>query len=270
MSVILKDIMSLMEEIAPARFKESYDNVGLMLGDKNAAIKSVLVTLDCTLEVIQEAIDKDCDLIVSHHPILFLKPSNINEDTLVGKKLRMLIKNDINVFSSHTNLDSVKGGMNDIVMTLLKYEDAEIMEVNGEDKKGNAVGVGRIYEFKEEKSLGEVIEDCKSAFECQHLRYAGELDWGIKKVAVVNGSGQDYFSLAKKLGADCIITGDTSYHYVSDYKEEKIAIIDAGHFDTEWPAMKYFGKEFEKIIKAKGLELDVKISEKNRNPYTFI
>lgn len=270
MSVILKDIMDIMENIAPAKFKESYDNVGLMLGDKNASISSVLFTLDCTLEVIKEAIEKNCELIIAHHPILFLKPSNINEDTLIGKKLRMLIKNDINVYASHTNLDSVKNGLNDIVMKLLKYEAAEIMEVSGEDKNGDAVGVGRIYKLPKAKSLKEVIEDCQKAFGMQHLRYSGEPDWEITKAAVINGSGEDYFSLAKKMGADCIITGDTSYHHVSDFFEEKIAVIDAGHFDTEWPAMKYFGREFEKIAKERAMDLKVLISEKNKNPYKFL
>ena len=128
MTLKVRDIDKIMEEYAPARFKESYDNVGLMVGDKECEVTSILVALDCTLEVIEEAKKKGCNVILTHHPLLFKKPTNITTDTLLGRKILELIKNDINVYSSHTNLDSVKGGINDIIMEFLGFENYYIIE----------------------------------------------------------------------------------------------------------------------------------------------
>lgn len=109
-------LIKIMETIAPPNLKESYDNVGLMVGDREADVAKILVALDCTLEVIEEAKALGADLILSHHPLLFRKPSTITTDTLLGRKIIELIKNDIALYSSHTNWDSVSAG---IMMSLL-------------------------------------------------------------------------------------------------------------------------------------------------------
>ncbi len=101
------------------------------------------------------------------------------------------------------------------------------------------------------------------------LRYSGEDSLKIKKVAIINGSGQDYFNKAKSLGADCVITGDTTYHYVSDLIEEKIAVIDAGHFHTEWPALQCFYKWLKNRIEKMGFKNDVLLAESNFSPYKY-
>lgn len=270
MSLIIKDIDKIMEQHAPARFKESYDNVGLMLGDKESEITSILVALDCTLDVIQEAKKKDCNLILTHHPLLFKKPTNITTDTLLGKKIIELIKSNINVYSSHTNLDSVKGGINELIMEIIgfnKYYTISPSERGNDNDR--TTGIGRIAEFDEAITLEEMCEKVKESLNIPFLRYSGDDSMKIKKVAVINGSGQDYFNVARRLGADCIVTGDTTYHYVSDFNEEGIGIIDAGHFDTEWPAMKFIAKWLKGILETKGFDNLVLVSEASRNPYKY-
>src|SRR5665647_357470 len=124
----VKDIEAIMEEYAPQVLKEDYDNVGLMVGDKEAIVTKILVALDCTMDVIREAKDKECNFILNHHPLLFVKPKTITMDTLVGKKIIELIRNDINVYASHTNLDSAQGGLNDIVTEILGFNKYKIIE----------------------------------------------------------------------------------------------------------------------------------------------
>lgn len=270
MTLKVKDIDRIMEEHAPARFKESYDNVGLMIGDKEAKVTSVLVALDCTLEVIEEAKNKGCNLILTHHPLLFRKPSNITMDTLLGRKILEIIKSNINVYSSHTNLDSVKGGINDIIMELLGFSNYSTIELS--DRRGdndNSTGIGRIATLSEPIILAEMCDRIKKYLNIPFLRYSGEDSSKIRKIAVINGSGQDYFNAAKRLGADCIITGDTTYHYVSDFNEEGVSIIDAGHFATEWPAMKVIAKWLKNSLENKGFKNSVFESEFSKNPYKY-
>ncbi|MCY6484234.1 Nif3-like dinuclear metal center hexameric protein [Clostridium aestuarii] len=268
MSLMVRDIKNIMEKIAPIKLKEDYDNVGLMVGDLNSEVTSVLVALDCTLKVIEEAKQKKCNLIFTHHPLLFRKPSAITTDTLIGKKIIELIKNDISLYSSHTNLDSVKGGINDIIMKILEFENFEIIDpVHNVGLSYQNSGIGRIVALKEPITLKELCEKVKSTLELSYVRYAGENFKNISKIAVINGSGQDYFDVARKLGADCIITGDTTYHYVSDYNEQGIAVIDAGHFGTEWPAVKVVGEILKNKIQNMGFNNDVIVSENIYDPY---
>lgn len=269
-SLIVKDITKIMENYAPSKFKEDYDNVGLMVGNKNDKVTGILIALDCTLDVINEAIKKNCNLIITHHPLLFKKPSSITTDTLLGKKIIELVKNSINLYSSHTNLDSVRDGVNDQVMKILGFESYSTMDLsNCRDTGDNVTGIGRIAKLQSPMLFCELISKVKESLELPMVRVVGNEEKVINKVAVVNGSGQDYFTLSKKIGADCIITGDTSYHYVSDFNEENFCIIDAGHFSTEWPAIKIIAQNIENLIKGIGYNTEIIISESTKDPYKF-
>ncbi|KAJ53877.1 dinuclear metal center YbgI/SA1388 family protein [Clostridium tetanomorphum] len=269
MSLKVKDITKILEEYAPLRLKESYDNVGLMIGDPNCEITSILIALDCTMKVINEAYKNGCNFILTHHPLLFKKPSSITTESLQGKKIIEIIKNNINLYSSHTNLDSTKDGINDLVMKLLNLNNYEIIEVNRENFQYGEAGIGRIAILDSNITLAELCEKVKETFEVSSLRYSGDDSQIIKKVAVINGSGNDFLMKAKSLGADCIITGDTTYHYVSDLQEEGISIIDPGHFETEWPAMKVVAKWLENRIKSMGYSNDIIISKDTVSPYKY-
>ncbi|MBV7273008.1 Nif3-like dinuclear metal center hexameric protein [Clostridium thailandense] len=270
MPLKIMDIDRIMEEHAPARFKESYDNVGLMIGDKSSEVTSILISLDCTLNVIEEAKRKKCNLILTHHPLLFKKPNNITTDTLLGKKIIEIIKSEINVYSSHTNLDSVAGGINDIIMQLLGFNNYKTIELSDARRDNDfSTGIGRIAVLEEPIMLSDVCDRIKQSLGIPLLRYSGNDIKKVKKVAVINGSGQGYFNAAIRLGADCIITGDTTYHYVSDLLEEGIPVIDAGHFGTEWPAMKILAKWLKNTLEDMGFNNPVHISELNKNPYKY-
>jgi dinuclear metal center YbgI/SA1388 family protein len=270
MSLKIKDISKIIEDFAPIGLKESYDNVGLMVGDRESIVSSILIALDCTEAVIEEAKEKGCNFIITHHPLLFRKPSSITTDTLTGRKIMDLIRNNINLYSSHTNLDVVPGGINDSIVNILGYRNVEVIEPSIIDGRiDNSTGIGRLVVLEEEICLMELCDRVKKSLEINHIRYSGDESKKIKRIAVINGSGQDYFSAALKRGADCIITGDTTYHYVSDYSEDGIGIIDAGHFSTEWPAMKLFGINLKKVLKEKGFEGEVLISQNTRDPYKY-
>lgn len=225
----VNNIINEMELLAPTYLKEDFDNVGLMVGDKNKEVKKVLLALDCTLKVIEEAKKENVDLIITHHPLIFKRPSSITTDTLQGKKIIELIKNDISLYSSHTNLDSVENGLNDTIVSILGFDNSKILEKNKRDDKA---GLGRIVSLKESIQLEDLISKIKKSLNINNLRVVKGKD-KVNKIAIINGSGQDFIGKAVALGADCIITGDTTYHFASDYKEMEISILDVGHFASE-------------------------------------
>ena len=225
----VNNIINEMELLAPTYLKEDFDNVGLMVGDKNKEVKKVLLALDCTLKVIEEAKKENVDLIITHHPLIFKRPSSITTDTLQGKKIIELIKNDISLYSSHTNLDSVENGLNDTIVSILGFDNSKILEKNKRDDKA---GLGRIVSLNESIQLEDLISKIKKSLNINNLRLVKCKD-KFNKIAIINGSWQYFISKAVALGADCIITGDTTYHFASDYKEMEISILDVGHFASE-------------------------------------
>lgn len=266
MSLKVEQVIKIMDKYAPESLKESYDNVGLMVGNSQCEIDNILIALDCTLKVIDEAIENNCNLIITHHPLIFRKPNSITNDTLIGKKVIKLIKSDINVFSSHTNLDSTPNGINETITKLLNFNSYEIIETS---QLNENAGIGRIINLDKELRLKELIDLVKNKLNIEQLRYCGDEDAKLKKIALINGSGQDYFAAAVAKGAQCIITGDTTYHYVSDYNEEGIAVIDAGHFGTEWPAMKIVQEYLNSEIKSLGFNNSIIMSKCSVSPYKF-
>ena len=225
----VNNIIKEMELLAPTYLKEDFDNVGLMVGDKNKEVKKVLLALDCTLKVIEEAKKENVELIITHHPLIFKRPSSITTDTLQGKKIIELIKNDISLYSSHTNLDSVENGLNDTIVSILGFDNFKILEKN---KRYDKAGLGRIVSLNESIQLEDLIIKIKKSLNINNLRVVKGKD-KVNKIAIINGSGQDFIGKAVALGADCIITGDTTYHFASDYKEMEISILDVGHFASE-------------------------------------
>lgn len=260
----VKSIIDEIEKIAPKCLKESYDNVGMMVGDEDSEVKKVLMALDCTKEVIEEALRLKCEMIITHHPLFFRKPNNIVKGSLIGDKVLNLIKNDINLYSCHTNLDSAQNGINEMVVNMLGYKSDSIMErskITGYE----SCGIGRIVKLEEPIELDSIIDNLKKNLNIKNLRVArgGKK---VKTLAIINGSGQDFFGMAKSMGADCIITGDTTYHFVSDYKEMGISIIDAGHFGTEYAA---FLKVLE-FLNESFKDVEFIASKESKDPYEFI
>lgn len=258
----IKDFEVYINKIAPTYLKEDFDNVGLMVGDSEDEISKILVALDGTIEVIEEAVEKKCDLIFTHHPLIFSKPSAITSKTIQGIKIRNLIKNNIALYSAHTNLDSVNGGITDTLGRMLELENLTVLSNNPHSCDA---GIGRIGVTSGDITLKDILDRIKEKFGIENIRYCGELTNKIKRVALLNGSGQDFFKYAKEQSCDLIITGDTTYHYISDYNEEKINIIDMEHFYSEWIPLTEIAKNIKKDLEKYGV--NVLLSEKSKSPY---
>lgn len=229
----LSKILKFLEEKFPLKHAEEWDNVGLMVGERNKEVKRVQLSLDLTQSNLDIAIENKIDLIITHHPLLFKPLKSITDDSILGKKIMKLIENKIAVYSMHTNLDSSREGLNDYFSKkVLNLENGKILdkfELNGVE-----FGIGRIYELNQETSQDVLIKKIKEKLKLETINFVKGNDKIIKKVAIITGSGANYWRKAKREGADILITGDVKYHDALDAMEENFNILDVGHFESEW------------------------------------
>lgn len=218
----VKDIYNFIDTLAPFSSAEEWDNAGLLVGDENKIVNKILFALDCTEDVINQAVSLGADLIFTHHPVIFKPISNITADSLVYK----LITNNLSIICAHTNYDKAIGGVNDIL--------CDTIELNNIIKVENTcLNVG---ELKTAMNTNEFAEFIKSKLN-GIVRY-NLIEKTIKKVAVCSGSGSDYLALAKEFNCDALLTGDGSHHSFLDADEMGILLVCAGHFETENIAIK--------------------------------
>ncbi|HCC06601.1 MAG TPA: Nif3-like dinuclear metal center hexameric protein [Clostridiales bacterium] len=239
MSALCKDIIVQLEKIAPVSLSMNWDNVGLQLGRLDKNIDKILVTLDITKEIIDMAIHEDIDFIISHHPLIFKGIKSVTADDYLGRNIQQLIKNDISVYAMHTNIDISKHGLATKLAERLELKHLTILE---ETKEENGVmqGVGRIGEFQKPISFETLVTTLKNILKCDTIRYSGNKNKLIRKVAICPGSGMDFMKKAYSKNADVYITGDLKYHQALEAKEMDFLVIDAEHYYTE--------KIFEEII----------------------
>lgn len=224
MSTVL-EIRDYCLSLAPAAWKEDWDNVGLLCGRRDMEVSRILVALDVTMAVAQEAFEKKAQLIVSHHPLLFSVQS-LSDESETGRLLLYLASHEIAVISLHTNLDSAPDGVNDCLAQRLGLQNIRTFT-------GDAYGIGRIGEVPEQ-SLEQFAAFARDQLGAGGVRYA---DGGrsVRCVAVGGGSCMDFLPQAIQAGCDTFLTGDIKYHQFQKAANLGINLIDAGHFPTEDP-----------------------------------
>lgn len=225
----MKEWIRIFEEKYPKDLAEDWDNVGFLFGDPEKEIHKILFALDITYEVIAYATSCKADMIVTHHPFIFHPLKRISLEDDIGRKIFSLAKAGINVYTLHTNLDSQRPGLNDYLLEKIEIFDSKIL-----DKREDGTGIGRIFSWKEGKSLSEVEKLLKEKLQLPFLRVVAiDTEKKIFKIGFVNGSGMSYWKLAKAKDVDAFITGDVSYHDALDASESGMVIFDIGHFEAE-------------------------------------
>lgn len=227
MSVNVADIIKIMEEIAPPAMAEDWDNVGLMLGRRCKAVKKLLLALDITGEVVQQAIAQKADMIITHHPLIFRGLKRVTDNEWQQELLLTLAEKGIAVYSAHTNLDCVSSGVNDVLAKKLHLDSVDVLDSDN--------GLGRIG-IVPVCSLHEFAAMVKKVLRADYVA-VGDAGKQVHKVAVCGGAGSDLISLALLCGADTLVTGDIKYHEAQQAVFSGLNVIDAGHQPTELPVM---------------------------------
>ena len=227
MLATVNDLVALLEELMPSNLAEDWDNVGLMLGRKGKTVKKILLALDLTKEVVEQAISQKVDLIVTHHPAIFKKLKRVVDNDWQQDLLLTLAENGIAVYSAHTNLDCVSTGVNDVLAKLLKLDDADVLDESN--------GLGRIG-VVEKMLLADYAQLVKASLKADYVT-VGDAGKPVHKVAVCGGAGSDLIDIALAKGADTLVTGDVKYHSAQQAVFSGLNIIDAGHQPTELPVL---------------------------------
>lgn len=222
--ITVKDIERMLFDWAPADLAAGWDNVGLLVGDGEREVHRILTSLDITESVVDEAIHKGADVIVSHHPVMncaWHPVQSLRMDDRQGRILTKLVTNRISAICMHTNLDAAEGGVNDILAQKLGLSDTEYLN----DEK-----IGRVGTLNCELPLVEFTRFVVKSLGCNGLRYTS-CGKPVHRVAVGGGACGEYIAQAVALGCDTFVTSDLRYHDFLDTKE--LNLIDAGHFPTE-------------------------------------
>lgn len=225
----IKTITDKIEQFAPPKNSMPHDPIGLQVGDLNADTDKVLVTLDVRPEVVQEAIDQNIHFIFSHHPAMFRPIHQLDLNNQQQKMYVDLVKNDITVFSAHTNIDQAEVSMNDWLAQKLELTNISPF-TKSENTHGELVNLGRKGELKTAMSLNEFVDYTKDKFQIPGVRViTNDLNTSIKTVAIIGGDGGKFYPAAKEQNIDVFITGDVYYHTAHDMIADNVNVIDVGH-----------------------------------------
>lgn len=260
--MLLSELMEELEAFCPRSLAMGWDNVGLQAGRTGKEVRRVYLALDADSRVIENALALECDLVLTHHPLLFHGIKQITDTDFIGRRLIRLLQTDTALFAMHTNFDVAV--MADEAADRLGLEDREVLEVTGADAESEW-GIGRVGALEGAMPLRDLAERVREAFRIPHVRFYGDPCLPVRICAILPGSGKDEIDLAMKAGADVMVTGDITHHVGIDAVEKGIAVIDAGHYGVEKIFVPYMKEYLEKEFP--GLEV---FTEGEREPFTEV
>ena len=259
MAVKVQQVLEILEQIAPPELACSWDNVGLLV-DAGCPVTSIMTALDITADVVRDAAESGCELIVSHHPVIFDPLRRVTAEDVPA----MLLQNGISAICMHTNLDAAAGGVNEVLAGIFGIQDPEPF----------AGGCGRVGSIEPitvpqlaRKAQQELAARCNApdAGPAVQVKFA---DTGkpVQRLAVISGAGGSLFEEALAVGADCLLTGEANHHHACDAKRLGLSLIAAGHYATEFPVTAAVAEKLRAALPG----VEVLVSTANKDPYTYL
>ena len=259
----IRQVLDALEQFAPLPLQESWDNAGLQLGLTEADVSGALLCLDVNEKIVDEAIRKGCNLIVSHHPLLFRGLKQISGSDYVQRCVIKALKNDVVVVSMHTNMDNALGGVNWKIAERLGLQNSRFFAQKTID--GVEAGSGVIGELPSEMAADDFVLLLKRQFDVECAQCNELLRRPIRKVAICGGAGDFLLDDALRQGADAFITGEMHYHQYFGY-EQRLQICVIGHYQSE----QFTAEIFRDIINKECPGVRTEIAETNTNPIFYL
>ena len=222
----VKDIIKVIEDFAPLSIQEGWDNSGLCVGSPEDEVTSVLLALDCTPALVDEAVACGADMIVTHHPLIFSGLKRISPDDMTALAVIKAIKAGIAIYAAHTNADKVLEGVSGAMAARLGLENVTVL-----DDEGEGMGLGAVGDFPVPMTSEAALALVKERFSLKVVKASRPVEGLVSRVAMCGGSGGSLISAARRSGAQLYISGDISYH--NFFTPEGFMIMDIGHYESE-------------------------------------
>lgn len=255
------EIIKALEQRWPRSQACDWDNVGLLTGRRHRQVNTIFVALDVTEETLEEAIRVGAQMMITHHPLLFSPVKQINDGDFMGRRLLGLIENQIAYYAMHTNFDVT--GMAELNSQALGLKESVPLET--EDPDNPDIGIGRVGDLEEPMRLEDFARRVKDGMAVPSLRVYGDPEMCISRAAVCGGSGKSVIGQALEAGAQVLVTGDMDYHTSIDTLAKGMAVIDPGHYGSEYVFISYMAEQLRQMFP------DLKVEEAaKRHPYQVI
>lgn len=259
--MLCRELTEKIEEVYPVSYACEWDNVGLLAGRGSKEIKKVYLAVDVTEDVIREAVQKEMDLIITHHPLIFKGLKKISDQDLIGNRVVQLLQHDISYYAMHTNYDVLR--MGELAAVRLGLKSPEVLEVTAsEDPKK---GIGQVGRLSDPMTVRECCALVKERFGLSQVKVFGNMDRTVRKAAVCPGSGKSVIGEALGRQAEVLITGDIDHHSGIDAEAQGLTIIDAGHYGLEH----IFMEDMKEFLEERFGELDI-LCAPVRHPFSVV
>jgi len=240
----LKELLNKIDKIIPFNLSETWDNTGLILGNNEMPVSDICLTLDATPEVVDQAADLKCNVIITHHPLIFNPINNVDTLTITGAVIKKAIKNDIAIISLHTNWD--KSGLNNVLASALNLNN--IRTLQPQKKEEDRIGV--IGELTRKKNADDFLKMVMDAWSLTHVRYhEAKGKKTISRAAICGGAASEFWIDALHENADVYITAEVKYHHRLAAAYKGLSIIEADHYEMENCSLSSLAKSLNKIMK---------------------
>ena len=259
----IQNVCSFLDQFAPTRLAEDWDNVGLLAGDADSPANKIMTCLTITPASTAEAIERGADMIVSHHPLPFRALKRITTDQIPSRMLWQLIRANVAIYSPHTGFDSAMSGINQMLADRIGLTDTQPLNPIVDDEDG--LGSGRVG-TAEIGSFGELVEICKQQFGLSGLHVVGSTNNQIQKVAIACGSGGSFLGKAIAAGCDTFITGETTFHTCLEAESSGVNLLLLGHYSSERFAIEVLAEKLSSQFE----QMEVWASEKESDPLTWV
>ena len=254
----VRDICDYLDDVAPPALAEDWDNVGLLIGDRDAGVDRVVTCLTLTEDVAAEAVERSADLIIAHHPVLLRATKRVTSDSIEGRLLLTVMNAAIAVYSPHTRYDSATLGINAQLAEVLELADVRFLRPIDDSINH---GAGRFGRLDIPVSLVDFLATVKHALNVDYLPYVGDRDVEVRQVAVACGSAAEFADDAFRQDCQVLVTGEARFHMCLHARSLGISLVLAGHYATERPAMErlsqMLAQQFSALdVTASAVEMD--------------
>jgi dinuclear metal center YbgI/SA1388 family protein len=233
------EVLAFLREFAPPFLSESWDNTGLLIGSESRDVSRIVTCLTLTPDVAAEAVERETQLIVTHHPVLFRAVQQITDGTPEGRMLLQLIEAGVAVYSPHTSYDSARSGINQQLAESLGLQSIQPIRQRegGEEEPTAGLGSGRFGNLAEPITLADFVEETKRALGVENTQFVGDPARKVQRVGTACGAAAEFMRDAATAGCDVLLTGEARFHACLEARTLDIGLILPGHYATERPAM---------------------------------